>query len=45
MLRAGEITGRGDDLLFLELPEIIRVLRGDTEPLTTVPARRSTYAA
>ncbi|HEY1001578.1 MAG TPA: PEP/pyruvate-binding domain-containing protein [Streptosporangiaceae bacterium] len=41
--RAGVLTGHGDDLFFLELPEIFDLLRGDRAPLATVPARRATY--
>ena len=31
--RAGELTGHGDDLFFLELPETVGLLRGDPAPL------------
>jgi pyruvate,water dikinase len=41
--RAGELTGHGDDLFFLELPETVDLLRGDRAPLAKVPARRATY--
>jgi rifampicin phosphotransferase len=41
--RAGELTGHGDDLFFLELQEIVDLLRGDRAPLAEVPARRATY--
>jgi phosphohistidine swiveling domain-containing protein len=44
VLRAGELTGHGDDLFFLTLPEILTVLGGDSEPLASVAARRSAYA-
>jgi len=43
--RAGTLTGHGDDLFFLELPEIFGLLRGDRAPLATVPARRASYQA
>ena len=43
--RAGALTGHGDDLFFLELPEIYGLLRGDRAPLATVPARRASYEA
>jgi rifampicin phosphotransferase len=43
VLRAGELTGRDDDLFFLSLPEILGVLRGDQSPLSAVPGRRATY--
>ncbi len=42
--RAGELTGHGDDLFFLELPETLDLLRGDPAPLAKVPARRAAYA-
>ena len=41
--RAGELTGHGDDLFFLELPETVDLLRGDPAPLAKVPARRASY--
>ncbi len=41
--RAGELTGRGDDLFFLELEETSRLLNGDQTPLERVPARRASY--
>ena len=41
--RAGAITGQGDDLYFLTLDEIVSVLRGDTAPLASVPARRQEF--
>jgi len=41
--RAGQLTGHGDDLFFLELPETIGLLRGDPAPLADVPARRASY--
>jgi phosphohistidine swiveling domain-containing protein len=41
--RAGELTGHGDDLFFLELEEIFDLLRGDPAPLAKVPARRASY--
>ena len=41
--RAGQLTGHGDDLFFLELPEIVGLLRGDPAPLGQVPARRAAY--
>jgi len=40
---AGQLTGHGDDLFFLELPETIGLLRGDPAPLTSAPARRASY--
>ncbi len=43
LLRAGELTGHGDDLFFLSLQEILDVLHGDWAPLSEVPGRRATY--
>ncbi|WP_433510898.1 PEP/pyruvate-binding domain-containing protein [Nonomuraea sp. CA-143628] len=43
VLRAGELTGHGDDLFFLYLEEILGLLRGDGSALERVPARRATY--
>jgi phosphohistidine swiveling domain-containing protein len=43
VLRAGQLTGHGDDLFLLELPETYSLLRGDTVPLAAVPARRESY--
>ncbi|NRQ32853.1 pyruvate, phosphate dikinase [Nonomuraea sp. NN258] len=43
VLRAGELTGRGDDLFHLYLEEILAVLRGDLAPLERVEVRRATY--
>jgi rifampicin phosphotransferase len=41
--RAGELTGHDDDLFFLELPEIYRLLRGEKALLDQVPGRRAVY--
>ena len=41
--RAGELTGHGDDLFFLELQETVDLLHGDRAPLAKVPARRGSY--
>lgn len=43
VLRAGELTGHGNDLFFLYLDELLAVLRGDATPLERVPVRRATY--
>jgi phosphohistidine swiveling domain-containing protein len=43
VLRAGELTGHGEDLFFLGLPEIRDLLGGDATALAKVPARRATY--
>lgn len=45
VLRAGELTGLGDDAFFLSIEEIIRVLRGESLPRDTVPPRRAAYQA
>jgi rifampicin phosphotransferase len=41
--RAGELTGDGDDLFFLELEETFGLLRGEQAPLAKIPARRAVY--
>ncbi|TQS20335.1 PEP/pyruvate-binding domain-containing protein [Microbispora sp. KK1-11] len=43
VLRAGELTGHGDDLFHLYLDELLAVLGGDAAPLERVPVRRATY--
>ncbi|MER5646793.1 PEP/pyruvate-binding domain-containing protein [Streptosporangium sp. NPDC002524] len=43
VLRAGELTGHGDDLFFLSIQEILTVLRGDDTPAAKVAVRRATY--
>jgi rifampicin phosphotransferase len=43
LLRAGELTGHGDDMFFLDVAEILSVLRGEPAPLQAVPGRRATY--
>ncbi|QVQ50890.1 pyruvate, phosphate dikinase [Spiractinospora alimapuensis] len=43
VLRAGELTGHGDDLFFLDVDELVDVLRGDERPLNHVPSRRAAY--
>ncbi|TDC00095.1 pyruvate, phosphate dikinase [Nonomuraea longispora] len=42
-VRAGELTGRGDDVFFLSLEELLALLRGDPSALERVPVRRATY--
>ncbi|MGA5758105.1 PEP/pyruvate-binding domain-containing protein [Nonomuraea bangladeshensis] len=42
-LRAGELTGHGDDVFFLSLEELLGLLRGDAAGLDRVPARRAAY--
>ncbi|WP_327585110.1 PEP-utilizing enzyme [Nonomuraea sp. NBC_00507] len=44
VLRAGELTGQGDDLFFLTIEEILEVLGGSRRPLSRVATRRATYA-
>ncbi|MEU8433488.1 PEP/pyruvate-binding domain-containing protein [Streptomyces sp. NPDC029216] len=41
--RAGEVTGHGEDLFFLDTEEILVVLAGDERPLAAVPARRAAH--
>ncbi|TDD01980.1 pyruvate, phosphate dikinase [Nonomuraea deserti] len=42
-VRAGELTGHGDDVFFLHLEELLALLRGDPAALERVPVRRATY--
>lgn len=41
--RSGALTGRGEDLFFLSIDEILAVLGGDDVPLASIPARRATH--
>ncbi|MFC6879992.1 MULTISPECIES: PEP/pyruvate-binding domain-containing protein [Actinomadura] len=43
VLRAGELTGRGEELFQLTIHEILAVLGGDDRPLERVAVRRRTY--
>ncbi|EFH83293.1 PEP/pyruvate-binding domain-containing protein [Ktedonobacter racemifer] len=43
VLRVGELTGKGEDLFFLSIEEILALLGGDEVALATVPTRRATY--
>lgn len=43
LIKAGDITGTGDDIFMLYIDEVIRLLRGDRSVLTYVNARRETY--
>ena len=45
VLRAGELTGRGDDLFFLSIEEIVDLLDGASEAAAPerIAARRATY--
>lgn len=45
VLRAGELTGSGEDLFFLRIEEILALLGGSREPLRAVADRRQTYRA
>jgi phosphohistidine swiveling domain-containing protein len=42
-LRAGELTGVGDDVFHLTIEELLRVLEGDQTVCAWLPARKSTY--
>ncbi|GHH66716.1 hypothetical protein GCM10017673_12720 [Streptosporangium violaceochromogenes] len=42
-VRAGELTGRGEDVFHLYLAELLDLLRGNTSVLEKVPVRRATY--
>lgn len=42
-LRAGELTGLGDDIFFLELPEILDALAGDVLDADEIATRRKVY--
>jgi rifampicin phosphotransferase len=44
-LRAGELTGLGDDIFFLDKAEIVRVLHGETISLKLIKQRRAAYQA
>jgi rifampicin phosphotransferase len=42
-LRAGELTGLGDDIFFLQAAEIVRALNGETISPTVIKNRRLAY--
>jgi rifampicin phosphotransferase len=44
-LRAGELSGLGDDIFFLDKAEIVRVLEGETISPTLINRRRAAYQA
>lgn len=44
VLRAGELTGRGDDLFYLPYQDMLAVLDGDEAPLASVAANRAADA-
>ncbi|MFI9550191.1 PEP/pyruvate-binding domain-containing protein [Nonomuraea endophytica] len=43
VVRAGRLTGHGDDLFHLHLEELLDLLRGNASALEPVPVRRATY--
>lgn len=43
-LRAGELTGLGDDIFFLYSADIEALLAGDDRPVRHIPARKANYA-
>ena len=44
-LQAGELTGLGEDIFFLDKAEIVRVLQGETISSTLINRRRAAYQA
>lgn len=42
-LRAGQLTGLGDDIFFLTIKEVLDVLSGDDSSVKFIPARKETY--
>ncbi|MGE5249787.1 MAG: PEP-utilizing enzyme [Bacteroidota bacterium] len=44
LLRAGRVTGSGEDIFFLSLEEMVALLSDDTAFLAYVPARRQAYS-
>jgi phosphohistidine swiveling domain-containing protein len=43
-VRAGELTGLGDDVFFLTYQELLGLLSGDDSPTIHIPARQEMYA-
>jgi pyruvate,water dikinase len=43
-LRAGDLTGLGDDIFLLTIDEVLALLSGDDAATVHIPARRETYA-
>ena len=43
-LRAGELTGLGQDIFFLRLDEILRLLDGERKAVDYIPARKTNFA-
>jgi pyruvate,water dikinase len=44
VLRAGELTGLGDDVFLLTIDEVLELLSGDDTVRQLIPARKATYA-
>lgn len=44
VLRAGQLTGHGDDVFYLSREQLLDLLRGSETALEQVPVRRATYA-
>lgn len=42
-LKAGELTGIGDDVFFLYLDEVLNLLSGNKSAVKNIPARRKTF--
>ena len=42
-LRAGEMTGLGEDIFFLDINEVLEALFGNREAMRYIPMRRDTY--
>ncbi len=43
LLQAGRVTGLADQVFFLTLDELVKVLAGDKTPLSRIPARRTAH--
>jgi phosphohistidine swiveling domain-containing protein len=43
-LRAGELTGLGDDIFLLTIAEVLELLSGNSQASVYIPARKETYA-
>jgi phosphohistidine swiveling domain-containing protein len=43
IVRAGELSGLGDEIFFLSLAEIQELLAGGTEAVSAIPARQAAY--
>ena len=44
VVRAGELTGLGDDIFLLTVDEVLALLSGDNAATVFIPARKETYA-